>query len=200
MVNKQEQVKFDESLEGLWEKYEDARESFEEDYNIFSGQVTTFQDQMKSLMEKKNEIWEKKVLADNKDPQKLSKPQNLSDADRKKYGIKLTVENIAAEVGIEPETLSHYNNGHRAPSMNTLMAICIVMRLDIKQTTALLASLGFCFLGCSREHYAYMYLLENHRGKTIQECNEILLGLKIDKKHLLLPRKKRGKELAFSDV
>ena len=188
----QEQDKFEKSLRELREKYEQARKAFEEDYNIFSGQVTDFQKQIKYLMKKKNKIREEKLLADGTDP------DNLSDNDRRKYGIELTVENIAYEVGIGVRTLSSYNNGHRAPSMNTLIAICIVMRLDIKQATALLASLGVCFSGCSKEHYAYMYLLENHRGKTIKECNEILLGLGVDKQYLLHPRKKNG--LAFSGV
>lgn len=194
----QEQDKFEKSLRELREKYEQARKAFEEDYNIFSGQVTTFQEQIKYLMKKKNEIRKEKLRADGKVSKDLQNPDFLSDDDRRKYGIELTENNIAKEVGIEERTLSSYSNGHRAPSMNTLIAICIVMRLDIKQATALLASLGVCFSGCSKEHYAYMYLLENHRGKTIKECNEILLGLGVDKQYLLHPRKKAKKNLPYS--
>jgi hypothetical protein len=39
------------------------------------------------------------------------------------------------------------------------------------------------------EFGAYMRLIEQHRGASIAECNEILTGLHIDKKYQLYPRK-----------
>lgn len=105
-----------------------------------------------------------------------------------------TALEIAEEVGISPKTLSRYNHGAHAPSMPTLIAICMALGLDIKQSTALLTTLGFCFLGTSREHYAYMRLIEQHRGASIEECNRILTGLHIDKKYQLYPRKAKQEE------
>ena len=102
---------------------------------------------------------------------------------------KTTAEKVAGEIGIEAKTLSRYRHGRNAPSMQVLIAICMVLNLDIKQSTVLLTSLGFCFLGTSKEHYAYMRLIENHRGASIVECNKILTGLHIDKKYHLYPRK-----------
>lgn len=107
---------------------------------------------------------------------------------------KKTGEEVAAKVGISAKTLSHYRHGRYAPSMQTLMSICMVLGLDIKQSTALLTSLGFCFLGTSREHYAYLYLLDKYRGASLEKCNEVLTGLEIDYRYQLHPRKVKKEE------
>ena len=152
-----------QEMEKLWRDYVEARNKFEQDYNIFSGQVTSFQEQLDYLID----------------------AYNINHSD------KMSKATIARAIGISEQTLSLYSSGHHAPSMNTLIAICIVLKLDIKQASALLTSLGFCFLGTRREHYAYMYLLENCRGKSIEDCNKILTGLYIEEKYQLYPRKKK---------
>lgn len=148
-------------LKELWRKYEKARKEFEKEFNIFSGQVTTFQEQLQYLITVKNDL----------------------------DGTDWTKTSLAREAGISPKTIVRYTSGHFAPSMSTLMSICIILQLDIPQATALLTSLGFCFLGTRREHYAYMYLLQNCKGKSIDECNEILTGLHIDPKYHLTSKK-----------
>lgn len=105
-----------------------------------------------------------------------------------------TAEKVAEKVGISPKTLSQYRNGRYAPSMQTLMSICMVLELDIKQSTALLTSLGFCFLGTSKEHYAYLYLLDKYRKASLEKCNEVLTGLGVDYRHQLHPRKTKKAE------
>lgn len=125
---------------------------------------------------------------------------------------------VARAVGIDARTLRGYSAGRSAPSMPTLISICIVLDLDVKQAAALLTSLGYCFLGTSKEHYAYLYLIEwNHNNwvqqpdtlkkKTLKErkvpeaeveelktklkkCNEILTGFHIEERFHLKPRKK----------
>lgn len=100
----------------------------------------------------------------------------------------MTYEKLADKIGVSVRTITRYKDGHNAPSIQMLVAICIVLNLDTKQATALLSSLGRCFLGTKKEDYAYMYLIENHSGKTIDECNEILADLNISKKYRLYPR------------
>lgn len=102
-----------------------------------------------------------------------------------------TAAKIAEEVGIQEKTLSGYRHGKKCPSMPVLIGICMALELDIKQSMELLASLGFCFLGCRREHYAYVYLITEHRGASIAECNEILAGLNIEPRYFLKPRNKK---------
>lgn len=154
-----------DEIEELWKKYADARKKFEEDYNLYSGQVTDFQEQLRYLLDEKNKV-------------------------EKKKEDKLTLAKLAQKLGINERTLGSYNAGRCAPSINTLMMICMILGLDINQASALLGSLGFTFMGTRREHYAYMYLLMKHRGKPIEECNKILTGLHIDEKYQLRPRKK----------
>ena len=152
----------EKSARELWDKYAEARAEFEKEYNIFSGQTTDFQEQLRYLIDAKNAT------------------ENST----------ITFESLAADIGISVKTLSRYNNGHYAPSINVLVMICISLKLDLKQSTALATSLGICFQGTNRAHYAYMYLLEKHRGETIAECNKILTGLHISKRDQLYPRSK----------
>ena len=106
---------------------------------------------------------------------------------------KKTAHNIAEEVGIQPETLSRYRTGVKAPGIETLVAICVALHLDIKQSQELFNSLGYSFLGTSKEHYAYIYLIEKHRGKSVSQCNEILTGLGIDIDFQLYPDRNEDK-------
>jgi Predicted transcriptional regulator len=101
---------------------------------------------------------------------------------------KVTAHTLAENVDIAPETLSRYRSGN-GPSFEVLVAICIALELDIKQSSALFSSLGYSFLGTSKEHYAYAYLIENHSGKKISECNEILTGLGISVDNHLYPHR-----------
>lgn len=103
-----------------------------------------------------------------------------------------TAQNLAEEVGIATETISRYRNG-KAPKIQTLVAICVALNLDVKQSQELFNSLGYSFLGTSKEHYAYIYLIEKHRGKSVSQCNEILTGLGIDIDFQLYPNRNEEK-------
>ena len=52
-------------------------------------------------------------------------------------------------------------------------------------TQALLYSLGLGFNRFSKRDYAYTFLLTRCRGKTIDECNQILEKLGIEQKYWL---------------
>lgn len=113
---------------------------------------------------------------------------------------KKTAEQIADEVKIAHETLSRYRTAEKVPGIETLVAICVALHLDIKQSQELFNSLGYSFLGTSKEHYAYIYLIQNHRGKSVCECNEILTGLGIDVKYQLYPARNSEKIQRMENV
>lgn len=78
---------------------------------------------------------------------------------------------------------------------NTLMSVCVAYDLDLMMTQALLHSLGLDFNRFNKRDYAYTFLLTRCRGKSIDECNEILKELGIEEKYWLgtYARKNRGK-------
>lgn len=71
------------------------------------------------------------------------------------------------------------------PQRNTLMSVCVAYDLDLMMTQALLHSLGLDFNRFNKRDYAYTFLLTRCRGKSIDECNEILKELGIEEKYWL---------------
>lgn len=71
------------------------------------------------------------------------------------------------------------------PQRNTLISICIGYKLDILMTQALLYSLGLGFCHTNLRDYAYSFLLTRCRGKSVEECNEILKELGVAEKYYL---------------
>lgn len=71
------------------------------------------------------------------------------------------------------------------PKMYTLISVCVGYDLDLLMAQALLHSLGLGFNRNKKQDYAYSFLLTRCRGKSIQECNEILEKLGIEPKFWL---------------
>lgn len=71
------------------------------------------------------------------------------------------------------------------PQRNTLISVSVGYHLDLMMTQALLYSLGLGFNRFSKRDYAYTFLLTRCRGKSIDECNNILEKLGIEKKYWL---------------
>lgn len=71
------------------------------------------------------------------------------------------------------------------PQRNTLMSIAIGYGLDYQLTAALLDSIGLSFILSNERDYAYQFLLTNCRGKSVQECNEILKHFGVEEKYWL---------------
>ena len=82
------------------------------------------------------------------------------------------------------------------PQRNTLISVCIAYHLDLMMTQALLYSLGLGFNRFNKRDYAYTFLLTRCRDKDINECNEILKNLGIEKKYWLgsYARKRKNKK------
>ncbi len=81
------------------------------------------------------------------------------------------------------------------PQRNTLFSLCVGYNLDLLTAQTLLRSLGLEFNHCNTRDYAYNFLLTRCRGKDVDECNEILKGLGLDKKYFLgsFARKSKSK-------
>lgn len=81
------------------------------------------------------------------------------------------------------------------PQRSTLISVAVGYHLDLMMTQALLHSLGLDFNRLSKRDYAYSFLLTRCRHKTIDECNEILEELGIEKRYWLgsFARKKTSK-------
>ena len=71
------------------------------------------------------------------------------------------------------------------PQRNTLISVCIGYDLDILMTQSLLYSLGLGFRQNNKRDYAYTFLLTRCRGKSIDECNEILKEFGIEERYYL---------------
>lgn len=71
------------------------------------------------------------------------------------------------------------------PQRNTLMSVAVGYNLDYQLTDALLDSIGLSFILSNPRDYAYQFLLTNCRGKSVDECNEILEQLGVEEKYWL---------------
>lgn len=71
------------------------------------------------------------------------------------------------------------------PNMRTLVTVCVAVGLDVVNTESLLKSLGLAFSPINRVHRAYLHLIENCKGMSIEDCNEILKSFGIGEKDLL---------------
>lgn len=101
----------------------------------------------------------------------------------------MTIEQLAEQVGLNPRTIGRYREGTYAPGLQVVIAICMVLNLDIKQSYELMGGLGLSLFGSRKEHCAYLYLLQNYRGASISRCNSILRSLGISEAYLLYSRK-----------
>ena len=102
---------------------------------------------------------------------------------------KMTTEELADQVGLNARTVGRYREGTYVPGLQVVIAFCMVLDLDFKQSQELLGSLGLSLFGSRREHCAYAYLLQNYRGASISKCNAILRSLGVPEAYLLYSRK-----------
>ena len=71
------------------------------------------------------------------------------------------------------------------PSMKNIVAISVVCNLDILMVESLLDSLYVKFNKRKKRDRIYCWIIENHSGKSIPECNKIMRDLGLEYKHLL---------------
>lgn len=83
-------------------------------------------------------------------------------------------------------------------SKGTIVSICVGYNVGLQIAEELLRSLGSSFNPHGKRDSAYIVLLTEYRGKTVEECNELLEKLDIPKKYRLgvctrKPRKPKKK-------
>jgi len=66
-----------------------------------------------------------------------------------------------------------------------IISIAVGFRLDVHLTEYMLESCGMTFCESSKVDKAYIYLIENHKGESIEDCNGILRDLGIEGKDML---------------
>ena len=89
------------------------------------------------------------------------------------------------QTGLEPIMFSRMNQPGYTPNMRTLTAVCMALKLDVPTTEDLLKSVGLAFSPVNRVHRAYVYLLENCKDVSIEDCNTILTSFGIGRNDLL---------------
>lgn len=81
--------------------------------------------------------------------------------------------------------IKNYVNKSDPPKKSTLMSICVGYGIDYPLAQRLFDSVGMGFSLQNKRDYAYIFLLTQCRGKSIDECNEILEWLKIEEYYRL---------------
>lgn len=102
------------------------------------------------------------------------------------------------KTGLSPNMLSRLRNRvdkNDPPQRSTLISVCIGYDLDLMMAQSLLYSLGLGFNRFSDRDYAYTFLLTRCRGKSIEECNEIIEKLGVSKKYWLGSYARKNAEL-----
>ena len=92
------------------------------------------------------------------------------------------------KTGLSPNMFSRIRtqiDKQNPPQRNTLMSVAVGYNFDYQITVALLESIGLKFILSNPRDYAYQFLLTNCRGKTVDECNDILKCLGIEEKYWL---------------
>lgn len=95
---------------------------------------------------------------------------------------------FANKTGLSPNMFSrirNYISKADPPQRNTLMSVCVGYKIDYPLASRLFDSLGVGFSYQSKRDYAYIFLLTQCRGKSVDECNEILEQLGIEEKYWL---------------
>lgn len=92
------------------------------------------------------------------------------------------------KTGLSPNMFSRIRtqiDKKNPPQRNTLMSVAVGYNFDYQLTVALLDSIGLKFILSNPRDYAYQFLLTNCRGKTVDECNDILKCLGVEEKYWL---------------
>lgn len=66
-----------------------------------------------------------------------------------------------------------------------VISIAVGFQLDVHLTEYILESCGMRFMEASKVDKAYIYILENYKGKDIETCNGVLRELGIEGKYML---------------
>jgi len=92
----------------------------------------------------------------------------------------VTVETLAERCGISPKTIQRLRNDEECKTtLETIVAICIGLKLPPPMSYDLIGKSRFSFIG-SEKHMAYRFILDGYYTHTLLECNDLLSKLGID--------------------
>ena len=100
-----------------------------------------------------------------------------------KFGI--DVRKIVDLTGLNDKIIYLLKNPDCALNKQMVVSFAIGLELDVHATAYLLAANGMVFNTNNKVDKAYVYLIEQHKGRNIEDCNIILGKLGIAKKYFL---------------
>lgn len=101
------------------------------------------------------------------------------------YKYKFDYNLFIDETGMSPQTFNNIVHGIKVPHIKTLVAFCIIYKIDVKNAIDILRAWGYGFKPGNKVHHAYIKLLENYSGEAIDVCNEYLKKIEIEEKYWL---------------
>lgn len=87
---------------------------------------------------------------------------------------KMNSQKFCNQTGLSPQIFTRIKNNDYKPSMPTIVAICIGLRVSFECSENLLKSAGF-LLTESQEHSCYKILLQNTTEITMEDANNFLV-------------------------
>lgn len=87
--------------------------------------------------------------------------------------------------GVTRSVLSSIKKGKSRPKLSTLGTFCVSLKLDIIETFDLIELAGYKLSQNYEVDRAYLYLIQNNKNGDIEECNEYLESIGIEKQHYL---------------
>ncbi len=81
--------------------------------------------------------------------------------------------------------LSSIKKGKSRHKLSTLVTFCVSLKLDIIETFDLIELAGYKLSQNYEVDRAYLYLIQNNKNGDIEECNEYLESIGIEKQHYL---------------
>lgn len=132
----------------------------------------------------------------DKYPKNLSKRRTLYDeiirlyeenkkmiiSDRKILVMDRHFEGIT---GVTRSVLSSIKKGKSRPKLCTLATFCVSLKLGVLESINLFELAGYKLSENYEVDRAYLYLIQNNENGDIEECNEYLESVEIEKQHHL---------------
>jgi len=92
----------------------------------------------------------------------------------------ITVDKFMRKTHLSKSTYYNLVEGKRKPAIETIVAFAVVFGISLRNIETLLRAFGLGFEHKNIVHHAYTRLIEQHSGKTITECNQILNKIGIE--------------------
>lgn len=128
----------------------------------------------------KEQIKEEIICSINARAKDNGPPEDFKDLFETKIKRKRTYKYLESVSGIDARTIRRIKNEYdRRPKLSHLIALCVAVDLPSSDCTEILSSAGYV-LRKTREEKLYQDFLNNTRGLSVEDCNDILKFAKLD--------------------